>query len=206
MIIYRTTPNDDKAIIYLNKLWQDNWIYCGQLNDKLVFRKEEKKVVTKNKIETWDDFDNFYLLYPRKIAKKQAQKEWIRLNEKEKTLAIDWLKKWNTYWKIHKTEKQYISHPSSWLSAQRWNDELDIPIPPEEKYQEELKKDLEEEKKNEQDKLLVNNKILELKNSGEYERIEKEAISQLTEVQLNSMFRNRLIDIRVRMIINSTYF
>ena len=48
MQIYRTCPNDDKALIYLNKLGEDNWIYCWQLNDKLVFRKEQKRVVAKN--------------------------------------------------------------------------------------------------------------------------------------------------------------
>lgn len=42
-IIYRTTPYDDKYLTYLEKLWEDNWIYCWQLGDKLVFRKEEKK-------------------------------------------------------------------------------------------------------------------------------------------------------------------
>ena len=43
MLIYRTTPYDDKYLTYLEKLGEDNWIYCGQLWDKLVFRKEEKK-------------------------------------------------------------------------------------------------------------------------------------------------------------------
>ena len=42
-IIYRTCPNDSNVLVYLDKLGQDNWIYCGQLNDKLIFRKEVKK-------------------------------------------------------------------------------------------------------------------------------------------------------------------
>ena len=203
MIIPKITSYDTKVIPIM---YQDWWRLITIYDDKMFWEKEQKRVVAKNALTPWDDFEDFYKLYPRKVSKKQAQKEWIRLNEKEKTLAIEWLKRYLTYWKINKTEKQHISHPSSWLSAQRWNDELDIPTPHQEKYKEELKKDIEEERKNEEDKLKVNKKIQELKLSWEYNKLEKQALSELSESQRNSPFKDKLVEIRIRMIINNLYF
>ena len=64
-IIYRTTPYDDSYLTYLQKLGEDNWIYCWPLWDKLVFRKEEKRVVSKKEIVEDDRFQEFYWVYKK---------------------------------------------------------------------------------------------------------------------------------------------
>ena len=64
-IIYRTTPYDDNYLTYLQKLGEDNWIYCWPLWDKLVFRKEEKRVVSKKEIVEDDRFQEFYWVYKK---------------------------------------------------------------------------------------------------------------------------------------------
>lgn len=71
-------------------------------------------------------FDQFWKLYPRKANKGSAEKAWKKLAVTPALLnlmltalakqatSIDWLK----------SGGQYIPHPSSWLNARRWEDEV----------------------------------------------------------------------------------
>ena len=131
MIIYRTTPYDDNYLTYLNKLWEDNWIFSGQLWDKLVFRKEEKRVVSKKEITEDDRFQEFYWVYPNKKNRQWAVKEWCKLSEEEKSQAIQTVsiyKKWceHKYTENGKLVKDKILHPDTYLRNKRWNDEIEI--------------------------------------------------------------------------------
>lgn len=65
-------------------------------------------------------FDEFWNLYPRKTAKKAAEKSWCRMKEGEQKEAISYLTK-----KPFANElTKYIPHPSTFLNGERWNDEL----------------------------------------------------------------------------------
>ena len=71
-------------------------------------------------------FADFYNLYPRKMAKKDAEKAWRALTLDEQTKALEALPNHLKYWKIKETLKDYIPYPASWLRAGRYDDELDI--------------------------------------------------------------------------------
>jgi hypothetical protein len=71
-------------------------------------------------------FDEWYEMYPRKVAKKVAQKAWVRLTESEKREAMEALPKHIKYWKLHGTEKEFIPHPATWLNQGRASDEIDL--------------------------------------------------------------------------------
>lgn len=71
-------------------------------------------------------FDQFYAQYPKKVARKDAQKAWARLSEEEKAKALQALPAHIRYWDIRGTEKQYIPYPASWLNGARFEDELDL--------------------------------------------------------------------------------
>lgn len=70
-------------------------------------------------------FENFWSAYPRKVAKPEALKAWIKHKpDAELAAAIvkgletakrskDWLK----------DEGQFIPHPATWLNNRRWEDE-----------------------------------------------------------------------------------
>jgi len=70
-------------------------------------------------------FDKFWSSYPRKVAKPEALKAWVKHKPDEALLTAilrglevakkskDWLK----------DEGQYIPHPSTWLNQRRWEDE-----------------------------------------------------------------------------------
>lgn len=69
------------------------------------------------------DFDTFWLLYPRKVARKAARVAWQRLSPDDCVAAIVGLVGWRRVW-IAKGELEYVPHPASWLNGERWTDEL----------------------------------------------------------------------------------
>ena len=69
-----------------------------------------------------EQFEEFWNIYPRKIGKEAARKEWLRLKpdlEKVKK-SLGWqrsCKEWSS------EDGRYIPYPSKYLSEQRWEDE-----------------------------------------------------------------------------------
>jgi hypothetical protein len=71
-------------------------------------------------------FAVFYGLYPRKMARKDAEKAWNKLTPTEQSECLEAMPNYLKYWKIKETAKDYIPYPASFLNAQRWTDEIDI--------------------------------------------------------------------------------
>lgn len=71
-------------------------------------------------------FQTFWELYPRKVAKKAAEKSWQRLSQLEKEEALKALPNHIKYWQLKQTEKEFIAHPATWLNQGRWDDEIDL--------------------------------------------------------------------------------
>ena len=86
-------------------------------------------------------FDTFWLAYPRHVAKAAARKAWAKLSTEQQTAAIIGIVAWRPI--MLAKDPEYICHGSTWLSGERWEDELprtamsmshvpfkDIPLPP----------------------------------------------------------------------------
>lgn len=71
-------------------------------------------------------FDEFWTLYPRKIAKAVARKSWSRLSEEQQLQAAKAITDHLAYWEAKETELEFIPHPATWLNQERWEDELVI--------------------------------------------------------------------------------
>ena len=71
-------------------------------------------------------FQTFWGLYPKKVAKGAAIKAWQRLSLEEQTEAIEALPKHLKYWKFKGTDKEFIPYPATWLNQMRYLDELDF--------------------------------------------------------------------------------
>lgn len=67
-------------------------------------------------------FDDFWLMYPRKVAKKAARKEWDRLTPTQQMDALVALLDWRKVFANRDEEK--VPHGSTWLHGERWEDEL----------------------------------------------------------------------------------
>jgi hypothetical protein len=71
-------------------------------------------------------FDEFWSLYPRKIAKAVARKAFAKLTEQQQLDACRAIDDHLAYWKAKETDLEYIPHPATWLNQERWEDELVI--------------------------------------------------------------------------------
>lgn len=83
------------------------------------------------------EFDAFWKIYPRKVAKQAALKAWIKaIQVAAPEIIIEGATRYATDPNRHPS---YTAHPASWLNAHRWNDD---PMPPRElSKQEQLEKD-----------------------------------------------------------------
>jgi hypothetical protein len=71
-------------------------------------------------------FEQFWQHYPRKIAKRAAQKAFDRLTKQEQSDAVEAIEQHVAYWKLKGTEMDFIPHASTWINQGRFEDELDM--------------------------------------------------------------------------------
>jgi uncharacterized protein YdaU (DUF1376 family) len=84
------------------------------------------KPITNNQVnkEYIDRFDTFWKHYPRKVAKPNALKAWLKLKPDDDLTKkiISAVSQQN----LSAKEEQFIPHPASWLNARRWEDEVKV--------------------------------------------------------------------------------
>ena len=73
-------------------------------------------------------FDKFWEKYPRKVGRKNAEKEWKRITPSE-VLSLEICAAVENYketdqWK--KDNGQFIPYPATWLHQERWKDEITV--------------------------------------------------------------------------------
>lgn len=86
---------------------------------------ELKKDSPMRRVADDPDFERFWVLYPRKVGKDAARKEWARaLKRAPAEQIIVGLKRYQ-----FSLETQYQPHASTWLSEGRWKIEKDTPPP-----------------------------------------------------------------------------
>lgn len=70
-------------------------------------------------------FEEFWDLYPRKIARETANKKFkeVLKNGAKPEEIIRGVEEYANYCKIKRTEKTYILHASTWLHNKRWQDD-----------------------------------------------------------------------------------
>lgn len=74
-------------------------------------------------------FAEFWFSYPRKVAKKEAEKAWLKMPAQAREKALEALPVHIAYWEQTQTEKTFIPHPATWLRGERYEDEIEIPQP-----------------------------------------------------------------------------
>ena len=91
-------------------------------------KRNTKKEIQKKNIS----FDDFWILYPKKESKKDAQRAFEKLSEKDQEAAIAIVPVHNSYWRKkygepnkEKFPTTYVPHPATWLNGRRWEDILD---------------------------------------------------------------------------------
>lgn len=74
-------------------------------------------------------FDELWSIYPRKVSKRVAQKSFERLTQAEQAQALEAMPNHLAYWKAQDTQLAYIPHLATWLNQYRWEDEIVIEEP-----------------------------------------------------------------------------
>lgn len=74
-------------------------------------------------------FDDFWMLYPRRVAKKAAERMWRRLTPPAKRTAMLALPAHIRYWSQKCEDCTTIPHPATWINGERWNDDLGLKKP-----------------------------------------------------------------------------
>lgn len=75
-----------------------------------------------------EEFDEFYKLYPRKVAKQAALKAYKTARKKHSAAVIlEGLQRYLV--EVSDKDKQFIAHPATWLNGGRWGDELAASAP-----------------------------------------------------------------------------
>jgi uncharacterized protein YdaU (DUF1376 family) len=122
----RKTVARDKA----NKRWKnatasiDNATALPQHSDSIapaIKNNANREPRTESK-EDIDRFDTFWKHYPRKVAKPNALKAWLKIKPDD-ALTKQIIAAVNAQGLCNK-EIQFVPHPASWLNAARWEDEI----------------------------------------------------------------------------------
>ena len=67
-------------------------------------------------------FDDFWLLWLKKVKRKEAERLFLRLRDEQKMLAIVAAAEWRPLWLERGDE--YAPDPVKWLEGDRWEDQL----------------------------------------------------------------------------------
>ena len=76
-------------------------------------------------------FAEFYQAYPRKMARKEAERAWNRMAPEERERAVAALPNHVRYWEASNTAREFIPYPASWLNGARYDDDIEMPSVPE---------------------------------------------------------------------------
>jgi uncharacterized protein YdaU (DUF1376 family) len=90
-------------------------------SDPIKIATNNHKPITNNQ-EYIDRFDTFWKHYPRKVAKPNALKAWLKIKPDD-ALTKQIIAAVNAQGLCNK-EIQFVPHPASWLNANRWEDEI----------------------------------------------------------------------------------
>jgi hypothetical protein len=82
--------------------------------------KEYKEV--KEHKEYTGDFETFWKAYPKRIAKQDAWRAWVKIKDTAQVLIA--VNGYRAIIERDKTEPKYIKHPTTFLNGERWRDYL----------------------------------------------------------------------------------
>lgn len=69
-------------------------------------------------------FNDFWSLYPRRVAKKDARRAWEKISSNQHTEIMIAIFEWARIWREENREDSHIPHPATWLNGERWEDEF----------------------------------------------------------------------------------
>jgi hypothetical protein len=74
------------------------------------------------------DFDAFWRAYPRKVARKDAEKAWLSVKPDDRPKIIAAIARAKKCDDWRRDGGRYIPYAGTYLRGERWNDEFDVEV------------------------------------------------------------------------------
>ena len=72
-------------------------------------------------------FEQFWQIWPKRVAKADAEKAWHKLSFEQRSKALAALPSHISVW-AERGDTQFIPYPATWIRGQRWEDEFSIAL------------------------------------------------------------------------------
>ena len=139
---------DQKNMVVERRIWLDANARAGleflrKPPDKNVTTPPDKNVkyIKENNINTNNPltptgeselFDEFWVAYPKHVAKKSARRAWDKLHADRDLLdalltALEWQTRMEAW---QRDGGRYVPNPATWLNGRRWEDEPQVEAAP----------------------------------------------------------------------------
>lgn len=89
---------------------------------EVVIEEKQRKPGRPKKASDLHRFDEWYALYPRKVARGGAEQAWRKLNPTDE--MVETLIRAVKLQEFRKDDPAFIPHPATWLNGKRWMDEV----------------------------------------------------------------------------------
>jgi hypothetical protein len=104
------------------------------MSPELILEPVLQLVHENTRVSEPSDFDMFWVNYPRKAGKPDAERAYNaavkRGDKRNARLYIRvGLAGWMKHWKAEQTAPMFIPHPATWLNQDRYNDLPPVPVP-----------------------------------------------------------------------------
>jgi uncharacterized protein YdaU (DUF1376 family) len=115
----------DKNASAMQKQYDSNAVALKIDADALKIDATHNPIPNTHNKEYIDRFDIFWKQYPRKVAKPNALKSWLKIKPDDVVLKkmLDAINQQQ----LPSKEIQFVPHPATWLNAKRWEDEITAP-------------------------------------------------------------------------------
>ena len=116
----------EKARASINSRWNKVKELAADTNVLQTNYDSNTSKVKESKVKDSKDiplFAEFWEIYPKKVAKKDAERAWKKVSLAEYPEIITSLEKWKLSNGWTKDGGQYIPNAATWLNGERWKDE-----------------------------------------------------------------------------------
>ena len=117
----------EKARAAVNTRWHKTEEIEADTNVIRTYYGSNTSKVKESKVKDSKDiplFDEFWRLYPKKVARKDAERAWKKVPLAEFPEITCSLEKWKGSQGWTKDGGQYIPNAATWLNGERWKDEV----------------------------------------------------------------------------------
>ncbi len=108
--------------------YQDNVNDNADDNSRIEESRVDKNIIPPNPLKGDcmgdSEFQEFWKIYPHKIAKAAARKKFLKLHKSKLPDILQAVEKQKKTEQWQREEGRFIPYPATWLNQERWNDEV----------------------------------------------------------------------------------